>query len=73
MFDPPSYSDCDRWINVFFKASAGLDARGTAVIDVCHPVRYSAGVHREEFLKVLESSAHNHPSMHQPGRGHADD
>jgi len=26
MFDPPNYSDYDRWLNVFFEASVRLDA-----------------------------------------------
>jgi hypothetical protein len=54
MFDPPNYSDYDRWLNVFFEASARLDALETALIEVRHLLRYSERLHSEEIVKVLE-------------------
>ena len=54
LFNPSDYSDYDRWINVFFEASARLDALETAVTDVRHLLRYSDSVHSEEIVKVLE-------------------
>ena len=54
MFDPPNYSDYDRWLNVFFEASARLDALETAVTDVRHLLRDSASVYSDEIVEVLE-------------------
>jgi hypothetical protein len=54
MFSPPNYSDYDRWLNVFFEASARLDALETAVIEVRHLLRYSERLRSEEIIEVLE-------------------
>jgi hypothetical protein len=54
MFNPPNHSDYDRWLNVFFEASARLDALETALIEVRHLLRYSERLHSEEIVKVLE-------------------
>jgi hypothetical protein len=54
MFNFPNHSDYDRWVHVFFEASARLDALETAVTDVRHLVRCSESVHSEEIVRVLE-------------------
>ena len=54
MFSPPNYSDYDRWLNVFFEASARLDALETAVIEVRHLLRYSERLRSDEIIEVLE-------------------
>ena len=53
MFNPPSDDDYDKWLRVFFEASARLDALETAVTDVRQLVRYSESVRSEEIVKVL--------------------
>jgi hypothetical protein len=54
MFEPPNYSDYDRWLDVFFEASARLDALETAVTDVRHLLRHSTSVYSVEIVEVLE-------------------
>jgi hypothetical protein len=54
MFDPPNYSDYDRWLDVFFEASVRLDALETAVTDVRHLLRHGASVYSHEIVKVLD-------------------